>query len=219
MSYSFEARFSPSKLSFEEILVRLERALEESRVLFEQRVYRLHSDGGVPTVNSIEPVEAETLKDVGSLARRWWGVSLHCVSEPLYEVLGRSEAMEVFLRVFKRHDEHLVSYVESSSAFKARQENQDLTRDLIALLAGICSAVEADISIYDEELDDELRVPTLDEVNTRLTALASSSAPPMWCMVVNGKCMDYPTARLRAGRLSQEVKLASSGYVVFPFLK
>jgi hypothetical protein len=89
-------------MGLEEILRGLEPCLAESGIDFDGEIMRLHNRAGVPTALSLETGRVSTLLDVTQCARPWWGVSLYCISRPLAEALGRTDAMEVYLRVLKK---------------------------------------------------------------------------------------------------------------------
>jgi hypothetical protein len=83
----------------------------------------------------------------------------------------------------------------------------------------ICSTLDIDIAIYDEEPYDGLLVPTLDEVLGILDRVDGSASSPQLCIAVSNRVLSYHAARERAGSLADKLRLTSSGYVLFPFLE
>lgn len=218
MSHAYDARFAPVSLDLADVMDRLERALPQTQLSFDGEAVALRSQGGLAIVAEMNTHSAANLAEVARVARRWWGVSLYCTSESLAEELGRSEAMEVYLRAVKWDPEQrLVIYNESSSAFRARAESDKLTRKLAATLVTLCAALGSPLAVYAEE-DPDLGEPTLAEVIQRLTTQAEAAAPSGWLAVARIDQLALEQARDLAAGWRDRVGLAPKGYVVLPFL-
>lgn len=218
MSYAFDARFSPTELDLAEILHRLEPCLYDSGITFDGEIIRLHSRDGVPTALSMATQSAATFDDVVREAKSWWGVSLYCVSRPLAEVLGRTDSIEVYLRIFQTSKaKRMLVYNENAGAFRARVDTEELARDLVALVGRISAALELELAIYAEE-DGEATAPAITELERRLGEQAKSQRALAWLAVVAGDSMGLSKARELAGPWGSEVRLSTSNYVVLPFL-
>jgi hypothetical protein len=217
MSHAFDACFSPTELELAEILDRLEACLDEARIDFDGEVARLHSRDGVPTVLSMSTDSVASLGQVAKLAKSWWGVSLYCVSRPLAEVLGKSDAIEVYLRIFKVKAGRMIVYNEASGAFRTRAASDSMTNDLASLLVGICSALKCELVIYAEEAGDA-RIPDLAEIEQHILAQSRSQQALGWLAVIEERSLSFAKARELAGPWADQVRLSILGYVVFPFL-
>lgn len=218
MSFSFDARFPVCKLSLPEVIQRLDTIFADSDILYDGQIVRLHSRGGVPTVMSLESDGVENLADVAEHAAGWWGVSLYCISSPLARALGRTDAMEVYVRLFKAPDGGVqVEYNESSAAFRARRESSDLASDLIAFLARFAEALEVDFVIYGEE-GDTVVPPRAPEINQVLQQQAQSRRAVERLLIVSQNIISLDDARRLAGSWARNVGLMTSGFVVANFL-
>lgn len=218
MSYSFEARFSPTEISFSEVLSRLETVLEQSHLHFEGEIMRLESRDGMPTAMSVDTIAVDTVKAIAQIARKWWGVALFCVSAPLLKEVGRTDAVEVTLNVFESPDgRRMLNYSEGKGAFAARVSSVDLERDLCALLVRVSAAMQIDVALYEEE-QDEFRVVDLEEATRTIERVASVQGAPGICVAISQRLIRLEAARVLAGPRASRVKVSSSGYVVFPFL-
>lgn len=217
MSHAYDARFSPTELELAEILSRLELCLDEARIDFDGEVGRLHSRDGVPTVLSMTTDAVATLGDVAKLAKSWWGVGLYCLSRPLAEVLGKSDAIEVYLSIFKVKVGRMIVYNEASGAFRVRATSDSMTSDLASLLVHICSALGSELAIYAEE-DGDARIPDLAEIERRIWAQSRSTQALGWFAVVKERSLGVVRARELAGPWADRIRLSVLGYVVLPFL-
>lgn len=108
------------------------------------------------------------------------GVSWACTSKALMDALGRTDSIEVYFRLFKHAGGFALSYDETNTACEARAESEDLTADLIALLVSICSGLQMDFAVYEEERDDGV-MPTAESVRTRIQGLDLAPTPPPLC--------------------------------------
>lgn len=218
MSHAFDARFSPTSLDLAETLRRLGPCLHESGIDFDGEIMRLHSRGGTPTVMSTATQPVSSLGDVAKHAGSWWGVSLYCLSGRLAEALGRTDSIEVYLRIFQAANAgRMLVYNENSRAFSARAGSDELTRDLAALLVCTSAALDLALSIYAEE-DGEATVPQLTELERRLAEQAASPRALGWLAVVASSSMSLARARDLAGPWADRVRLSILDYVVLPFL-
>lgn len=220
MSYSFEARISPTSLSFAETLEHLDECFLATGLEFTGEVTRLHSRSGVPTVKSFSPHEVSTVGEVAEAAKKWWGVSMLCNSASLREELGRNTAIEVDVAVFPGPgDVHLVTYTEPKGAFWARVRAPALETSLGGMLAAMCAELEATCAIYAEESEEEtLVIPDVDEVRQRLASAASMDRAPGFLAVVSQDELGFEEARELAVGRSELVRVSTGGYVVIPFL-
>ena len=218
MSHAFDARFPVTDLELGELLARLEGCLHASQVDFDGEVMRLNSRGGVPTVLSMATERVESLREVAEEARSWWGVSLYGISRPLAEALGRTDSIEVYLRIFKTPSGgRMLVYNESSGAFQARADSDELTGDLTALLVRISSTLELELCIYAEE-DGEAEVPRIAELERRLHEQAAAPRALGWFAVVASRSLSLASARTLAGPWADRIRLSTADYVVLPFL-
>ncbi len=218
MSHAFDGRFSATELELSEIMLRLEPSLHEARIDFDGEIMRLSSRDGVPTVTSMATQPVADLREAAERARSWWGVSLYALSRPLAEVLGRSDSIEVYLRIFRAPSGgRMLVYNENSGAFGARADSDELTGDLAALLVRVCDALEIELAIYAEE-DGEANLPQRSELDRRLEEQAKSPRALAWLAVVASRSMSLARARALAGPWSDRVRLSTSDYVVLPFL-
>jgi hypothetical protein len=216
MSFSFEARFSRSEFGIPDAITHWSVALAESRIHFDGEIMQLQSRGGVPTAMSIQTVKAADLAEAAELARKWWGAGLFCVSEPLMEVLGKTDAIEVSLSLHRLDGGSACMYRESKSASAARVETEELARDLSAFLVRACKQLRVDLAIYDEEADS-YSVPDLTEALALIDAAAAAPQLRGGRIVVASRLLDLNTARERAGQWADSVELAPGGYVLLWF--
>lgn len=217
MSHAFDARFSPTRLELREILARLEPCLYEAKIDFDGEIMRLHSRDGAPTVLSMATVSVPTLGDVASAAQSWWGVSLYCLSRPLADALGRTDAIEVYVRIFKAAAGWMLVYNEASGAFRARVESDALTNDLGSLLVRVCAALELEVASYAEE-DGDARIPTREEIEQHLLEQSESRRALGWLAVVAERSLSLARAQELAGPWADRLRLSILGYVVLPFI-
>ncbi len=218
MSYAFEARFSPTEFGLSELLLRLDSCMLDSGLEFEGEIARLHSRGGAPLVTNLDTQHSTSVPSVAEQAQSWWGVSLFCVSHALADVLGRSDSIEVYLRIFKAPTSgYLLVYNESDGAFRVCMESDELTRNLAALLIRICSALRIQLAIYSEE-EATVDIPNLAELERRLTQQALSPRALAWLAVISIHSMNLAQVRELAGPWKDRVLLSTADYVVLPFL-
>jgi|JI6StandDraft_1071083.scaffolds.fasta_scaffold165837_2 hypothetical protein len=218
MSHAFDARFSPTELGLAEICHRLDPCLHEANLDFDGEITRLCSREGVPTVMSLATQSVASLRDVAQHAHSWWGVSLYCISQSLAKNLGRTDSIEVYLRVFKAATSgFMLIYNENAGAFRARRKSDALTNDLIALLLLISATLKINFAIYRED-DGEAKSPELTELEHLLAEQVKASHPLTWLAVVNSDVMSFARARELAGPWREHVSLSTRGYVVLRFL-
>lgn len=220
MSFAFEARFSPTALDLPTVLSRLEAALVKSKIHFQNQIMRLDSRNGVPTAISTDAIDVASLSEVAVTARKWWGIGLSCVSEPLLGALGRTDAIEVGFTLFRSPDARIaITYDEAKGAFAARKSDPDLAGDLFALLIRVAAALQIEIAIYAEEAENGPLVPTFEEAMRVIEDAGQSSHSPDQCIVVSSRLLPFEAARERAGRRADRVRLSPAGYVLFPFIE
>lgn len=220
MSTSFEARFSASKLfSLQDFAPRLERALADCRIRWSGSFMQLEPHNGWPTVGGLAFSKAGTLTDVGRLARGWWGVGLACVSDVLLDGLGRCDAVEVYFSVFSAPEGGLsVIYLESATATDYRIKAPEAAENLLALQLAMCDAGHFEISIYDEQNHNRNPIPTRRELEVSISRAGADPRRGDLSVVASCRQMSLERARQLAGSRADEVKLSTSGYVMFPFL-
>lgn len=222
MSYDFDLKFSPSQLDRAEIVARLPEALDGAGIRFDGFVHRLRSRRGEPYVDTVDPGPSDTLENSLKRASSYWGFSLYCISIPLFEVIGKNTAVEVYVRVFKHRDGgQLIVYNEDKGAHFARIEH-DLEDDLFRLMIGFCNRFEVELGIYQDtsttgDVQPQL-VPDLDELRGLMARQAARAQALGWAAIVSTKQMSLEEARKLAGPWASALRLAVDGYVIFPFL-
>jgi hypothetical protein len=218
MSHAYEARFAGVDQDLSAIIAGLEPCLEKVGLVFDGEVTQLQSQGGLAVVASMESKRVTQLTDIPRLANRWWGVSLFCISTPLADALGRTDAIEVYLRIVKVAEaRRVIVYNEASAAFHARAELESLSQQLTSTLVAICSAVGSELAIYMEE-DPELSEPSLDELRQRLVRQGQASEALAFHAVVKSEVLSLADARELVGPWAEHLRLSTNGYVVLPFL-
>jgi hypothetical protein len=218
MSFAFDARFQPTKLDFAEVVRRLEVVLSDSGIDYDGEVMRLYPREGVPTAISLESETVPVLADVAKHASSWWGVSLYCISRPLADALGRTDSMEVYLRLFTAPGGGLmVVYNENSGAFRARRDSEFLLADLASFLVRTAKALEVDLVIFAEE-DDQAAPPQVSELRDLLERQARSERALGVLAIVAKDAMSFEEARSLAGAWAPNLRLTTDGFVVVPFL-
>lgn len=220
MSVSFEARFSTTRLDLSVLLERLDAALPDCGLRFVGAVMRLQPHDGWPTVGGLDFGSVASLGEAARVGESWWGLGLECVSDVLLEGLGRSDAVEVHLNVFRSPEgPWTMSYLEADTATDHRIASQDAAKNLTALQLAMCRAGRFGLSVYDEQNHDREPVPTLRSIEVAIKRVAADPSAGDLSVVVSTKLLDHARARLLAGPRADEVKVSTSGYVVFPFLR
>ncbi len=222
MSIDYCARFDSVPLDLPGAISRLACVLANSRICFGESVARMVSHGGWPTVDVSDSrsygVPVERLSEVSTVARDWWGVSLSCVSLPLTERLGLSDAAEVDFLFFPASDTQLsLMYIENGRAHRDRLTNEDSARELCALQMQLCANFGFRLSLYDEE-DIEVDSPlvSIDEVQARIRRAADG---PLECSaVVSTACMNMARACQLAGPNAKLVQQSTTGHILFPLM-
>ncbi len=219
MSTSFEARFSTTRLSLSDLLTRVEAALPDCGLRFFGAITRLESDNGWPTVAGLDFAAVDSLADAAKAAATWWGLGIECVSDVLLAGMGRSDAVEVYLNVFRDPEGRLtMSYLESGAATDHRVASEDAAKSLVAIQIALCDAGHFELSIYDEQDHERDPVPTLRNAEVAIRRAASDLSAGDLSVVVSSSAVDHARARHLAGPRAAEVKLSANGYTVFPFL-
>lgn len=219
MSTSFEARFSTTRLSLPELLGRIEAALPECGLRFFGAVARLQPSNGWPTVAGLDFASVASLAEAAKLAEPWWGLGIECVSDVLLEGMGRSDAVEVYLNVFRSPEgSWTMSYLESSAATDHRVASEDAAKNLVAIQLAMCEAGRFELSIYEEQDHERDPVPTLRSVEVAIKRAGADPSAGDLSVVVSTKVIDHARARRLAGKRAGDVKVSANGYVVFPFL-
>jgi hypothetical protein len=220
MSYSFEARFSTSPLDIAPLLERLDASLAACGLQYTGAMMQLVNQGGWPTIGGLDFGQADSFPAATRLLASWWGVSFEFISKALHEGLGRTDAIEVYIRVFRAPDGRwTVSYDELSRATDFRIADDDAAQDLTALQLALCEAGGFDLSVYDEQSFNRQPIPHLRDVEVAVKRIANDPALGDFSAVVSAKLIDHARARKIAGPRADEVKVALNGYIVFPFLR
>lgn len=219
MSTSFEARFSTTSMKLPKLLERLGTALPACGLRFFGSIMRLQAHDGWPTVSGSEFGKVDSLVGAGAVAEQWWGVGLECVSDVLLQGLGRSDAVEVYLNVFRvQTDRWTVSYLESSSATDFRIRSEEGRRNLSALQEAVCRAGGFDLSIYDEQDHARSPTPAVREAEVAIKRVAADPNLGDLSVVAASKALSERRAKKLAGPRADEIRLSANGYVLLPFL-
>jgi hypothetical protein len=220
MSYSFDARFSASSVPYATLLERLAATLPACGLRYSGAMMPLQSHGGWPTIGGLEFGHADTLAEAASVSASAWGVSFEFISAVLYDGLGKTDAMEVYLQVFRVSDDTIsVIYNEASRAADYRIKDEDAARNLTAIQLAICDAGSFELSIYDEQNFKRPPIPTLRNVEVAIKRIADEPTRGDCSAVVSMKVLDLERARKLAGPRAGEIKVSTNGYIVFPFLR
>ena len=220
MSVSFEARFATTRLPLAALLERLDAALPDCGLRFHGAMMQLHSHNGWPTIGGLEFGHVDSIAEAAKVGESWWGLGFELVSEVLLEGIGRSDAVEVYLRVFRSPEgPWTMSYLESDTATDHRIASEDAAKNLTALQLAICAAGRFELSMYDEQNHDRDPVPTLRSVEVAIKGVAADPKAGDLAAVVSTKVLDHAKARRLAGARADDVKVSTNGYVVFPLLR
>ena len=223
MSYSFVARFDTVELPLAELLSRLKVALHEQEIDFAGSVTQLIEHRKWPTPidlrdgEDLEGTPVDSIDEIVPLVRRWWGVSLYCVSRRIARVFGRSDAMEVDVAVYPRAGGRWsLLYTESSSVQEHRLTDEDSAAELYDLQIGFASRIGFAASIYEEDQHRGEPVVDLTQVEERISA---ASRGDLGCsVIVSHKLLDLQRARALAGGKGALVRVATPGFVLGAFL-
>jgi hypothetical protein len=219
MSYSFQARFDTTQLTLPQILDKLAGSLDEFGIQFKNKASRLIEHEGWPTIDvtSHTIVQTQDLSEIGRLAAQWWGVSLHCLSLPLMQRLGRGDWMDVYIQIFRApNNRWMLRYKESKTAHQHRLDSEDAARELYELQLRLCAALGFRFSVYDEEDDDLDPVPSLREIEHRLERCARGE---LGCSIAVATTeMNLHRAQALVGVHADLVRLSATGHILFPFL-
>lgn len=219
MSYAYEAYLSPIDLPFGDLLDRLNNVFMETGIQFGEQVFKLVSRDGMPMVSDLAGVSVGSMSDIKTLAEKWWGVSLYCVSTSIADALGRSDAMEVYFNVFKQSPgRYRLVYNESSAAFRARSESASLTGDLIGCLTCLCKAMNADFAIYEEELEGPPSLQDRQSFVQRVSEFTSATRKLPWLGVASQQQIGLDEAKALSSSETGEIRLSTMGFVVFQCL-
>ncbi|PRP98560.1 hypothetical protein [Enhygromyxa salina] len=219
MGYSFEARFSQTRLDLVELLHQIDDTLPGCGLTFTGSAVQLFAHNGWPTVETTEFAAVGSLPEVARIAGSWWGVGLEYVSHALLDGLGRNTAAEVYVNVFRAPDlQWTMSYLESSVAADYRIGSPEAAANLSAMQLAVCEAGGFDLSIYDEENHNRAPVPTLRNAEVAVKRIASDPKLGDLSVAVSSKLMSHERACSLAGPRAEEVKVSIAGYVLFPFL-
>lgn len=136
----------------------------------------------------------------------------------LYDGLGKTDGIEVYLRVFRVSDDHIsVIYNEASRAADYRIKDEDTARNLTAIQLAICEAGNFELSIYDEQNFKRPPIPT-PRVEVTIKRIADEPARGDCSAVVSTEVLELGRARKLAGPRAGELE-STKGYIVFPFLR
>lgn len=219
MSTAFEARFSTSPLDLAHLLEVLELALPTCGLRFLGSVMRLRSHDDWPTVTGTDFEQVDSMAEAAEVASRWWGIGIECISDALLQGLGRTDAVEVYLSIFRAQDGRwTASYLESSRAADHRIESDSAARNLSTLQMTLCAAGRFDLSIYDEENHERDPIPTLREVEVAIKRVVSDPGAGDLSVVVSSELIGLEHARRLAGPRAGRVELSTTGYTVFRLL-